>query len=208
MTTDTKPIVDLASLPKLTLLQPQSPALQDDDTFKAGNWHLEFFGQLEAPVIVPVHVSTPRRYDVGEGDDYEILCESLDGVTGYGEPGGDCATCPLSMWTDNGRGKKNDPPPCGERVVITAWLPEIQMPAVLTLKGSAMSVASKLQSLIGLRGPNKLGFTLRSQRRQSQQYSWYIPTFVVTTVEPDALAPADVADSDYSLRLASGMAAD
>lgn len=40
-----------------------------------------------------------------------LLCYSVDGITGEGDPGGDCRTCPLAQWGTDEEGK-TAPPAC------------------------------------------------------------------------------------------------
>lgn len=41
------------------------------------------------------------------GDVSQPDCKSTDGITGVGDPGGECRTCPMSQW-----GQDGSPPPC------------------------------------------------------------------------------------------------
>lgn len=71
------------------------------------------------------HTPSNRRWagKVGEGEGGPPLCYSADGVTGVGDPGGNCLVCPMKQWGDGG-----EPPACNERRDVyllesSTWLP-------------------------------------------------------------------------------------
>ena len=174
-------VTQVFDLPQMKLLQPTSPEITEDDDLKAGKWYVEIMGQLDAPNVVPVQVFKTRRLDNGDGEDYEVLCESFDGITGLGTPGGSCVSCDFAQWQDNPDGGRNFPPDCGERILFVLWLPEYQMPAVYAAKGSAMRIANKLRALMNMSPGRPIPLKLGAQMKRTKQYTWFVPTLKVDT---------------------------
>lgn len=55
-------------------------------------------------IIVHTHLQRglwETSYEEGGGDE-EPICSSHDGVVGHGDPGGDCATCPMAQFGSDG----------------------------------------------------------------------------------------------------------
>lgn len=72
----------------------------------------------------------PDAYD---GSNTPPACASNDGITGVGEPGGKCATCPLSKFGPNG-----ERPPCSQRKLVLLLPKDSVLPLVLNLPPSSV----------------------------------------------------------------------
>ncbi len=68
----------------------------------------------------------------GTGPKEAPVCKSDDGIIGVGQPGGECATCPLAQWVD---GKK---PECPEHASVYVLLPDRLIPIVVTLPSTSL----------------------------------------------------------------------
>lgn len=71
---------------------------------------LDGFDTAKELTGVIVHQQAMRRYwahGLDEGGNSPPDCQSPDGITGYGNPGGECASCPLNEFQSaaDGRGK-------------------------------------------------------------------------------------------------------
>lgn len=76
-------------------------------------------------------------------DDFtKPLCRSNDGVTGEGDPGGRCATCPMSKWTDGKR------PECGENRDLLVWDWSINAFYMLRLGRSGLTPYNLFRALL------------------------------------------------------------
>jgi hypothetical protein len=97
-------------IPVLQLLQPLSEAVQEEKG-KAGEFYNATTGESFAEVDTTLLSLTKTR--VRWGDEYrkgaKPLCRSFDGNTGVGDPGGNCANCPLKDWGDD-----NTKPECSQ----------------------------------------------------------------------------------------------
>ena len=84
--------------PTLKILQRTSPEVEEQEG-RAGDFYLDGVGVIESPVTVIPLARTQfriRREDPRDIDS-EIVCRSSDAFTGYGDPGGNCSTCPFAQ---------------------------------------------------------------------------------------------------------------
>ena len=174
---------DISAFPSLKLIQPSSPELTEDDEAAPGKWYLEYYGAVNDATVIPISVKTTRTFDEGEGDDYVVLCRSYDGITGVGEPGGDCRSCDMAQWINNDVGR-NTPPPCGEACVYLVWVVEAEMPAVIRFKTTSLAPAVKMSKLLKLRGMNTIALELGTRMNEGrgdggEKYRWFVPVFKI-----------------------------
>lgn len=83
----------------------------------------------------------------GEGNPPD--CSSSDNVIGHGDPGGECASCPLNEW---GSGK-DDAKACRQITRLFVLLPESQLPVLIPLPPSSYKAAQSY--VLGLAGRGK-----------------------------------------------------
>ena len=91
-------------------------------------------------VGVIVHQRIGRRYfskpyEDGGGEAPDCFCE--DGITGIGDPGGDCSTCPHSEWGSSQKGSGRGQA-CGERRVLFVLKQEELLPIVVDLPPTSL----------------------------------------------------------------------
>jgi hypothetical protein len=120
-------------------------------------------------------------------------CSSVDAVTGVGNPGGSCATCPHSQWGSaaDGRGQA-----CRLITQLYVAVDGAPLPWVISLPPSA--AAATRQYLVGLLAIHGLPYwavrtTIRLEKRQSAQGITYsVPLFVTTRhLTPDERAAVE-----------------
>ena len=92
-------------------------------------------GDIDAKTIegIIIKVQTVRIYfsqPFGSGEVTPPDCFSNDGMTGIGNPGGNCATCPLNEWGSKGDGKKGKV--CSEKRNIFILPADSLLPYVLS----------------------------------------------------------------------------
>lgn len=76
---------------------------------------------------VPVFWKMSRTFYVGEyGENPVPACYSVDGKTGIGTPGGDCATCQFAQF-----GADGEPPACRLRTEVYVLVPGVFLPIVI-----------------------------------------------------------------------------
>lgn len=82
-------------LPFLKLIQSMSADFTEEG-IAPGNFRNSLTGEVlgSTAEIIPVGSLHWRRFF----EDRKVLCASNDAITGIGEPGGDCFSCPLAMW--------------------------------------------------------------------------------------------------------------
>lgn len=138
---------------------------------------------------VIVHMGRRRAYwsnpePSGEQPD----CSSLDGVTGRGDPGGACESCPMNEWgsstKDGSRGKA-----CTERLLLFIVRKDDPLPLVLSCPPSSLGAMKKYRTR--LRVPYWKAITsltlVRKQNDGGQPYSEIVPT-LAGVLDDDAAA--------------------
>lgn len=175
------------TFPRIRLLQAVSnEALRGD--VSAGRFYHTFFGDIGESVDV---VALAARKTRARFSDRVLKCQSLDFMTGQGEPGGDCTYCPLKDWGEPGSDGKPQPPACSVThnffvVPISGPAAELPIPALLQLMRSGVKTARKLNSVLAMvRPPWKAIMKLRAAQQQSTKgLSYYAVTFTLAGTTP------------------------
>lgn len=132
-------------LPYIRLTQSVSDDVQEGKA-QAGEFRHSITGEkLPQPLeFVPVMVSITRARFV----DRARVCFSVDGITGQGDPGGQCAACPYAQWSTDQSGKRI-PPACPKGYQYVCIIPgrEDALIALILTKTSAPA-ARKLNYFI------------------------------------------------------------
>lgn len=102
-------------------------------------------------------------------------CRSRDGLTGQGEPGGNCLSCPLSQWSQNG-----DRPECAAVMNLLCHDHESGIFYVLSVKRSGLKPYNNLKVLLKRSGV-PFHFTKISVKTEYRQEPapHYVPVFSV-----------------------------
>lgn len=145
-------------MPKLRLGQSMSPEVQEGDA-QLGQWIVTGFEVEDEVTIVPVGFMRGRT--LVEED--VIVCSSNDQVTGVGDPGGDCGSCPKAQWGKPKRGSsKNVPPPCTPYFSYLVYSITHQEVMTLDLKRTGMDAAKYINTVAQKRGFKNFAITLTS----------------------------------------------
>lgn len=113
------------------------------------------------------------------GDNTPPDCFSPDAETGFGEPGGNCATCPLAQWgsAENGRGQA-----CNLRKLMLILKPDSLLPVIISAPtGSVKSVTDYMKRITSAALPHyavvtKLGL-IKKKSGEGIAYAAIAPEF-------------------------------
>lgn len=156
----------------LKLLQGQSGAVADEDA-TVGKYYIDGIGELEDNLVVlPLDFTKTRSLSFldDETQEFETLCYSNDMIHGWGEPGGICDTCPMSMW-----GEKKSPPKCTESHHYLLYIPEYQIFATWALRKVSIKTSKLIQNLSSIRGLQNTPLVLNSKKEKSGQWTYWVP---------------------------------
>jgi hypothetical protein len=149
---------DLAK-PRLALCQSMTPQRKKTDAkyiqgLEEGDFFNTITGERFGPevTVVPLLFYKSRILfrDIDEGGG--MLCQSQDAVTGVGEPGGECASCPMAQF-----GEKGEAPQCTNFFNYPALVVPAKGPVgpehlvVLSLKSTGLKAAKDWNSKMRLR---------------------------------------------------------
>lgn len=87
--------------------------------------------EIEAVVlkVAPVRLYWKQGFDEAGGEGTPPDCRSDDLIHGHGDPGGECASCPMNQWPEDGSRKAK---PCSERRIIYVLPPTSLLPYALS----------------------------------------------------------------------------
>lgn len=164
-TTDVK--FDVNTAFNLRLVQASSDLVINED-MRPGEWYVDNIGHIETPVLMPLMHGTFRsKWD---DDSESVVCRSIGGEVGQGNPGGSCVICPHSqIRADGGR------PTCALKKVILAFMPTHNIPVRWELKGTALKVFGNIMTYASYKGLGQFKMELSSRKRTYKGYSWHIP---------------------------------
>jgi hypothetical protein len=181
------------SFPRIRLLQ----AVSDEalhGVAPAGRFYHTLVGDVGPEVDV---VALAARKTRARFVNRALLCQSLDFVTGRGDPGGDCMHCPLSQWGEPGPDGKPLPPACSLThnffvVPVSGPAAEFPVPALMQFTRSGIKTARKLNSALAIaqamgQPPWKPVLRFRVIQQQGGKGSYYaaVFTFAGTTPQED-----------------------
>jgi len=115
-------------------------------------------------------------------------CASLDGVTGQGNPGGDCEDCPLNQFgsAPGKKGKGGDGKACKntERVFFVLE-PEDNIPCMMLVPPTSLKVVSMYISQLSSRGIMSTEVFTKFALKEAQNKDGIEYSKLVLTVDPD-----------------------
>jgi hypothetical protein len=156
-------------------------------------WELPTGEAVKALDVIIVHRQLTRAYwpTAFDGGSEPPACASDDAVTGIGDPGGSCATCPYAQFGSSGRGQA-----C--RLITRLFITRApgQFPMLLALPPSAAAIARQyiVNTLIATGLPYwGLRTTIALRRIQSAGGVTYsVPEFSAgQALDPDELAEVE-----------------
>ena len=142
------------SYPKLRLMQALSPTVQEG-LARAGEFRVDGIDEIPDPLIVVPMFRTKfrvRRADKKEDPLETILCASSDAVTGEGDPGGNCSTCPFAKART-----------CNLVNSFVLYIPGLDTVAQMDFQRGGLSTARTINTFIRQKKFGNFGLTLRSK---------------------------------------------
>lgn len=89
-----------------------------------------------------------RQYFVKIEDQNRLECSSTDGITGVGNPGGACRTCPLNAWGSSTKGKGKA---CADKIALYIMRDDDILPIYLALPPTSLAPFRKFMVDLSLR---------------------------------------------------------
>lgn len=121
--------------------------------------------------FVPVMVSITRSRFV----DRTRVCFSPDGRTGIGDPGGDCATCPLAQWRRGTDGQPDSPPECARGYQYVVFLPGHEpLPMALILAKTSTKAGKKLNYMLKAYARRGSVFSVSAKKQQNNKGTFFV----------------------------------
>ena len=129
------------SVPAGGAVQWSMPTLEGTDDLVA---------EIRAVILTTRSVRTyyATAYDGGSAPP---TCSSPDKITGYGEPGGDCLSCPMAQFDGSGS------QPCSERKHVMLLTPDSLLPTFLNLPVTSGKILQRYSMILGGKGLMTLG---------------------------------------------------
>ena len=130
-------------------------------------WHLQTLkGEQHVDALegVPIMFKDVRLHwdksyeETGGGEPVSCKTVNDEASVGVGNPGGDCATCPMNQWDENSKtGKK----PCSLRRALFVCGPEDYLPFVLVLPVMSRTECVRYFVRLGSKGISHFGTVLK-----------------------------------------------
>ena len=188
-----QPAFDASDLfiPKLRLAQGLTAEVQSG-LAKPGDWLVLGADPMKAPTIVPMMMV--RRRELRDTDENRVvLCRSSDSITGVGNPGGECATCPMNKWIPSKKaGGKNSAPPCTFIYSYIVYVVDTEELCVLEFYRTSIPTGKMLNTMVLQKGLGKFAVQLRSNGQQGPKGTYYQP----------AIAPAKIKETVFKSAMA------
>jgi hypothetical protein len=179
--------------PVLKLLQGLSAEVQDGSG-KPGQLTLSGYDPQDELTLVPV--SFARRRELRDVDTGAILCQSFDGEVGVGDPGGECATCPLNKWTEENGHRR--PPQCQFMYSYIMYIVEYHAGAILNFKRTALPIGRSLNSIMARRGFGNVAVKISGKSKQGKRGSYFIPQLSPLPPEDEEAAIEEAKDQFFT----------
>ncbi len=122
-------------------------------------------------ILTPVLDGTSRVYWPSLNDP-KPSCKSLDGKFGQGNPGGECATCPMNQWVDGER------PACNQQQNVLVYDWAMRTCYVFQLGRSALRPWSLFKAAVDRTGQPLHSFKIRvTSSYKSEPQPHFVPVF-------------------------------
>lgn len=178
--------MDDVSIPLLRLANGLTKEVQDR-VAESGQWLLT--GNEPADRVEIVILGFGKRRAYRDADSQEILCRSDDGITGHGDPGGNCDLCPFAQWGDkNPRTGKSKPPLCAFYYSYQGYSLTQNSLCQLDLKRTALAAAKQINALLLMKKVGNFALILGSRQETSGNNTYYTPTVSSRALTPDERA--------------------
>lgn len=179
-----QPAFDASDLfiPKLRLAQGLTSEVQQG-LAKPGDWLVLGSDPMKQPTIIPMMMV--RRRELRDSDENRVvLCRSSDSITGIGNPGGECATCPMNKWIQSKKaGGKNQAPPCTFIYSYIVYVVDTGELCVLEFYRTSIPTGKMLNTMVLQKGLGKFAVKLASNGQQGPKGTYYQPSIVPTKIK-------------------------
>jgi hypothetical protein len=170
----------------LRLAQGLTAEVQDGSA-RPGQFVVQGFPAEEDLRVVPLQYAKMREYR-NPGDHMEQLCFSGDGVTGVGDPGGECASCPLNQWTPNpDKPGRNSPPACKLNYGYVFYSEQHDAAVSFRFKGRGIKAGRLLNTIVKQNGMGKVVIKLTSEQQSVGGNTFYVPKVAMVLDAPEVL---------------------
>lgn len=161
-------------MPFLRLAQGLSREVQEGIA-KPGQWLLQGFDPADGLTVVPLAFA--RMRELRDEDTRDIECYSQDSLSGAGEPGGECAACPLAKWQEpKKKGGKNTPPECTFMYAYVVYITEHDTLSTLRFQRTSIKAGKMLNTIVAQRGLGKVAVAIGSDSVQGKRGTYSSPT--------------------------------
>ena len=180
---------DLA-FPRLRLAQGLTPEVQNGDA-KPGQWVMTGQDAQTKVTFIPLGYTKARILKSQGQGQRETLCQSPDGIRGFGTPGGDCKSCPLANWRPNPDDpKRNLPPACNLVYSYVGYSESHDMLCSIEFSRMSEGAAKWLNTLIKARGMGTFAIELGSAQQKNNKGIFYTPEIKYVKVSDEIIAHA------------------
>jgi len=169
-------------IPRLRLAQGLTAEVQDG-TARPGQWLVTGFPPEEEVLLVPLGFA--RQRELRDKDTREMLCFSLGGEEGTGEPGGVCAGCIANKWTEEG--DKRRPPTCSFSYNYIVYSEQHETLVKLTFQRMALNAGKMLNTIVAHQGIGNVVVKLSQDQRKGPKGTYYVPRVAVVATPPEGL---------------------
>jgi hypothetical protein len=188
--------------PRLTLAQGLSKAVTaEGSTAKMGDWIVNGYPEVKEVIFVPIQYGISRRLPtyspegkamVAEGQ-YLTDCYSPTGAEhGIGEPGIQCAACPLKEWQarPDSHPYKGNWQPCIQSYDFVGWSVTHETPVTLSLSKTSASAGKMLEMLGFTRKLGNFMVRLSTERKTTNGNTYAVAKVTILPPDSDVLANA------------------
>ncbi len=182
-------------IPKLRLAQGLTAEVTNGMA-KAGQWIVSGEDPMNKPVIIPM-LMTRRRELRDDVESRQVSCRSNDAITGVGNPGGDCSSCPMAHWTESKKkGGSNVPPACTFIYSYMVYVVELEQLVVLEFSRTSIPAGKMLNTMLLQKGFGAFGVQLSAASSKAKKGQYYSPVVNGAKVTAEQLKKAQAATKE------------
>jgi hypothetical protein len=171
------------SIPSLRLAQGMTAEVNERKA-NIGQFVLTNFPAYDSVVLVPLGATEIRTYKPDPKKPAQ--CHAPTGDYGFGNPGGECAVCPLSHWGEyNEATGKSTPPPCKEGVLVRAYSVTHRSMVDFQFLAGERNKGSFIQQQAMSFGWSGFAIKLTSVAKSNNRGSWFIPQIEMLNEVPE-----------------------
>ena len=155
---------------RLKILQRTTPEVEEGDG-RSGEVYLEGIGVLESPVdLVPIGRNQSRIMKEDKRRiNSDIVCRSPDAKRGFGDPGGNCSTCPFSS------GTKEDTPDCTHIITYVMYVPAEDAIALISFQRTHLRAARRINTILRGKQMGEVAIQLTTRQTGDAPETYYVP---------------------------------